>query len=96
MVKWLFSARIVAEPPHGISFLGWRIFPFRRRLKRRNIIAFMRRYRRNHRAYSAGTLTLGDWQQQLMGWIGHVQHGTTQALRRSLFAQPITPVMPPA
>ena len=68
----------------GTSFLGWRIFPFRRRLKRRNVIALMRRQRQYHRAYQARTLSLAQWQQRLQSWISHAAHGNTHALRTSL------------
>lgn len=69
---------------HGIPFLGWVVFPYRQRLKRRNIIGFARRFRRLREQYALGTCTLDDLKSSMMGWLGHVQHGNTRALRRSL------------
>jgi hypothetical protein len=73
----------------GLPFLGWRIFPYRRRLKRRNVIAFTRRFRALRRRYAAGTCTFADLGASVQGWIAHARHGQTAALRRSLLASPI-------
>jgi hypothetical protein len=70
----------------GLPFLGWRVFPYRRRLKRRNVIAFTRRFRQQRSRYAAGTCTAKELNASLQGWIGHARHGNTHALRRSLFA----------
>jgi retron-type reverse transcriptase len=69
---------------HGIPFLGWIVFPYRRRLKRRNVVAFTRRFRLLRQQYAQGTCTLDDLSNSIQGWLGHVQHGNTLALRRSL------------
>jgi hypothetical protein len=73
----------------GLPFLGWRIFPYRLRLKRRNVINFTRRFRRLRAQYAAGTCSLATMNASVQGWIGHVQHGHTKGLRRSLLAAPI-------
>ncbi len=73
----------------GLPFLGWRVYPFARRLKRRNVIAFTRRFRRIRARYAAGACTLADLDQQIQGWIGHARHGNTLALRRSLLRVPL-------
>jgi retron-type reverse transcriptase len=73
----------------GLPFLGWRVSPFRRRLKRRNVIAFTRRFRRQRARYAAGRCTLNDLTASIQGWVGHARHGNTAALRRSLLAAPL-------
>jgi retron-type reverse transcriptase len=73
----------------GLPFLGWRIYPHRRRLKRRNVIAFTRRFRRLRRHYADGTYSLDELHPHIQGWIAHAQHGNTLALRRSLLRVPI-------
>lgn len=73
----------------GLPFLGWRIFPFRRRLKRRNVVAFTRRFRRLRARYAAGERSFDQMQAAVQGWIAHAAHGNTLALRRSLFKQPL-------
>lgn len=68
----------------GLPFLGWRVYPYRRKLKRRNVLAFACRFRRMRARYAAGRCTLADINAGIQGWIGHVRHGNTLALRRSL------------
>lgn len=68
----------------GLPFLGWRVYPYRRRLKRRNVIAFTRRFRRLRMRYATGQCTFADLNASVQGWVGHAQHGNTRALRRSL------------
>ncbi len=76
----------VVPVTHGLPFLGWHVFPQRRRLKRRNLLAFARRFRRLRHRYAAGTCTLDTVQASVRGWIAHAAHGNTLALRRSLLA----------
>ncbi len=68
----------------GIPFLGWRIFPGHRRLKRRNGVAFQRRMRAGLQAYAAGQTSLERVQASVQGWIAHAAHGNTWGLRRAL------------
>jgi retron-type reverse transcriptase len=73
----------------GLPFLGWIVFPYRRRLKRRNIVAFGRRFRQLRARYAAGECSLDEVRASIQGWIGHAQHGNTRALRRSLLRGPL-------
>jgi hypothetical protein len=73
----------------GIPFLGWRIYPFHRRLKRRNGVAFQRRLARQLRAYAAEEITLKQLNASIDGWIAHVAHGNTWGLRRALLSSQV-------
>ncbi|MCB0200841.1 MAG: RNA-dependent DNA polymerase [Anaerolineae bacterium] len=73
----------------GIPFLGFRIYPDHRRLKRRNGVAFARRLRVAYCAVAAGNLTYEELQRRVHGWIAHARHGDTYGLRRSLLAAPV-------
>ena len=73
----------------GLPFLGWRIAPYRRKLKRRNLLAFARRFRRMRSRYADGRCTLAELDTCIQGWIGHVRHGHTVSLRRSLLNKPL-------
>jgi RNA-directed DNA polymerase len=68
----------------GIPFLGWRIYPDHLRLKRRNGVAFQRRYAALRRKFGRGKITREKMDASVQGWIAHVQHGQTWGLRRSL------------
>lgn len=73
----------------GIPFLGFRVFPTHRRLKRRNGIAFSRRLRRYQRQVVAGDMSLEELTRKVRGWTAHAAHGDTWRLRRSLLRDPI-------
>lgn len=74
---------------NGIPFLGFRIYPTHRRLKRRNGVAFARRFRKWREAVGRGEMTVEDLQKRVEGWIAHAAHGDTYGLRCSLLAEPI-------
>ena len=71
----------------GIPWLGFRVFPTHRRLKRQNVKAFGRRLRAQRDAYHAGQVTVDQIRQSLQAWIAHASHADTYRLRRSLFKQ---------
>jgi hypothetical protein len=73
----------------GIPWLGFRVFPTHRRLRRSNVKAFFRRLRGQRDAYRAGEIGLGDVRQSLQAWIAHASHGNTYRLRQALFKQVI-------
>lgn len=74
---------------NGIPFLGFRIYPTHRRLKRRNGVAFARRYGKLRQAAARGEITLEEIDRRVQGWLAHAAHGDTYGLRRSLLAAPI-------
>jgi hypothetical protein len=76
---------------NGIPFLGFRIYPTHRRLKRRNGVAFARRFRKWRAAVGRGEMSLAELHERVHGWIAHASHGDTYGLRCSLLAQPIPP-----
>jgi RNA-directed DNA polymerase len=75
----------------GIPFLGWRIHPDHLRLKRRNGVAFQRRFARLRSEYAAGRISRQRMDDSVRGWIAHVQHGQTWGLRRSLLNHGLVP-----
>jgi hypothetical protein len=69
----------------GVPFLGFIIFPDRRRLKRRKGIHFRRHLAGLVREHAAGTRPLADISSSVRGWINHVRFANTLGLRRALF-----------
>jgi RNA-directed DNA polymerase len=69
---------------NGIPFLGFRVYPTHRRLKRANGVAFARRLRRHCEAVARGELPYADLHRRVQGWIAHAAHGDTYRLRKSL------------
>jgi hypothetical protein len=66
---------------HGIPFLGFSVFPERRRLKRRQGIAYARRLRALARQYRAGVVSLAQVTASVQGWVNHARYGNTRGLR---------------
>ncbi len=68
----------------GIPFLGFRLAPGARRLKRRNAVMFARRLAGRVRAWERGeTGARGPWDCYL-GWEAHAAHGDTAGLCAAL------------
>ena len=79
----------------GVTFLGWRILPDRRRLARRNVISFRRRILALQRQYERGEIEWKDVAARLQAWNAHASHGDTWALRQQIFSQHPFSRMPP-
>jgi hypothetical protein len=69
----------------GIPFLGFRVFPTHRRVKRRKIVHFRRKLRQMYLAYANQTLPFDRLDASVQGWINHVRYGDTWGLRRAMF-----------
>jgi hypothetical protein len=68
----------------GIPFLGFVVYPGRRRLKRRKGVAFGRRLRWLAEQYADGRVTLEQVNASVGGWVNHVRYGNTVGLRTKL------------
>ena len=74
-------ARPVTE---GIPFLGFTVFPDRRRLKRRKGIHFRRKLRVLAQAAKTDRTALPRLHASVNGWVNHVRYGNTVGLRKSI------------
>ena len=70
----------------GITWLGYRVFPHYRRLRRDNVKAFRRRLREMQDAYSRGEMTIEEVGASVQSWIAHASHANTYRLRQRIFA----------
>jgi RNA-directed DNA polymerase len=91
LVDRLASYRLTIHPgahprpvTEGIPFLGFVVFPDRRRLKRRVGIAYQRRLMRLLEAYMDGELPLGRVTASVRGWANHAHYGNTLGLRKAV------------
>jgi hypothetical protein len=73
---------------NGIPFLGFRIYPTHRLLRRRNGVAFARRFRAQRGMLARGQMTPQELRRRVQGWAAHAAHGDTYRLRRSLLSSP--------
>ena len=79
---------------NGIPFLGFRIYPDKRRLKRRNGVAFARRFRKLRAQVAAGEITQEQLYQSVQSWMAHAAHGDTYRLRLALVTAHVIPRSP--
>jgi hypothetical protein len=75
----------------GIPFLGFIIFPDRRRLKRRKGVFFQRRLRGLTEAYRAGEIPLLSVRESIQGWINHTRYANTIGLRKAILSRSLKP-----
>ncbi len=75
----------------GFPFLGFQVFPQKRRLKRRKGIYYQRKYRAMLIEYSHGELELDRLTASVQGWINFVGYGNTVGLRKAVLGRNITP-----
>lgn len=75
---------VVSPVTEGIPFLGFRLYPDHRRLRRRNGVAFARRLRQMACDYRRGAIALPKVSARVQGWVAHASHADTWGLRRSL------------
>jgi hypothetical protein len=83
----------------GLPFLGFTVYPHRRRLKRRKGVHFQRNLRRLVAGVAAGEVSLPQFNARIRGWVEHVRHGNTVGLRKAILGairlRPPRPVKPP-
>jgi retron-type reverse transcriptase len=68
----------------GLTFLGFRLFHYHRRLRNDNARAFSRRLRTMAAAYTAGETTLEKIGERVQSWIAHARFGNTYRLRTQI------------
>ena len=70
----------------GVGFLGFRVFPYRRRLKRRKGIQYQRHLHQLLADYQQGLIEMDNVLDSVMAWNNHVSYGNTIGLRKQLFS----------
>ena len=74
----------------GIPFLGFVVYPDRRRLKRRKGIWYRRRLRRLVAAYQFGEISLARLTASVRGWTNHARYANTVGLRKAVLRETFT------
>ncbi|MEW5869483.1 MAG: reverse transcriptase domain-containing protein [Chloroflexota bacterium] len=68
----------------GFPFLGFVVYPWRRRLKRRKGLHYQRRLRFLLAACARGDLPFEALNASLRGWVEHARHANTTGLRKAI------------
>lgn len=71
----------------GIDFVGYRIWPTHRRVRRRTVKKIKQRLRQMAAEYAAGLLSLEEINAVVQSYIGHLSHADTYRLRQKLFSE---------
>ena len=72
---------------NGVSFLGFHLFAWHRRLSQTNIAYFKARTKTQMLMVHNGLMNFVTFRQSLVSWIGHASHGNTWNLRKVLFRE---------
>lgn len=99
IIAFLATLRLTLHEPEaavfpvtaGIPFLGFHVWPDHRRLRRRNIVAFRRRFRALREGYAAGRIPFEHMNASVRGWVAHASHADTFHLRAAVLAPAIVP-----
>ena len=66
----------------ALDFLGYRIWPTHRKLRKSSIVRIKHTLRKLHTLYSAGLIGLERVGQSVRSWVEHARHANTWLLRR--------------
>jgi retron-type reverse transcriptase len=84
----LHEERAVVFPARtGITWLGYRVFPYYCLLRKDNVKRFRRRLRQMRDDYLAGQIDLDQVQASIQSWIAHASHANTLHLRQRIFSE---------
>jgi len=75
---------VVLPVKAGVPFLGWRLYPDHRRLKRQTGLRFQRKLKALAEGYADGVIGLDVIHSSLASYAGHLKHGDTWGLQRKL------------
>jgi retron-type reverse transcriptase len=71
----------------GIPFLGFTVYPHRRRLKRRKGVHFQRKLRMLLAQCEAGEIPVCAVTTRVRSWVSHASHGNTVGLRKAILSR---------
>lgn len=94
LAGWRLTIHPGAHPrpvTEGIPFLGFHIFPDRRRLKRRKGVQYGQRLERLLQQYQRGEISLDVVTASVQGWVNHLRYANTVGLRKKLFREKMIP-----
>jgi len=78
------SKQTVTPTWAGVDFLGYRVFPDHRLLRRSTVWRYVRSFRAMQRRYSRGAASIQEVNQSVAAWVGHARHADTYGLRTAV------------
>ena len=80
------SAQVVPVSA-GIPWLGFVVYSTHRRLKSRKAVGATRHLAERFDAWQSGSITFGEFDASVRGWINHVRYADTWGLRGSVLGR---------
>jgi RNA-directed DNA polymerase len=77
----------VSRTHDGFPFLGFRVFPYYRRLRKENSKAYARRLRALAAAYQEGHVSAEQVQASVQAWVAHVSYAHSWRLRSRILGE---------
>lgn len=84
-----FSKTSVLPYERGCNFLGYRIWPHKRLLRRDSIRRMKRRLKRMEYLYKKGDIELPYIQQRVSSWVAHANHAKAESLKKKLLSSAV-------
>ena len=69
---------------HGVDFLGLKIFPFHKIMKKRNVRSFKRKLKLACKKFDNGEIKYDGVYDSLEGWIAYAKNAETYNLRKKI------------
>lgn len=93
MTNFLYDALYLTVNPRkvrfypariGVSFVGYTIYPYTRKVRGSSVRRFRKRFHRNVRGYLAGTVPESRLNDMVNAWSAHVKHGCGESLAKQV------------
>lgn len=81
-----FSKASVLPISRGVNFLGYRIWPTHRLLRKASIRRMRRAMRKMQKDYAGGKIALSQVQSRIASWVAHASHADSETLRRTMIS----------
>jgi hypothetical protein len=78
---------VVFPVAEGIDFLGYRVFPTHRRMRRVAVRRFTRRLRSLQEAHRSSNIDVHRVSQSIQSWVAHSHHAQTYRLRQAILSR---------
>ena len=75
----------VTPVEHGIPWLGFVVYPYKRNLKGRNVRHGRRHLAQCYEKWRTGAISFAQFDASVQGWINHVRYADTYSLRTRMF-----------
>ncbi len=80
---------VATSKGRALDFLGYRIWPTHRKLRKSSAQRMRRRLQKLQRLYAAGEIPLDRVRASIRSWIAHAKHADTYFLRKAILADAV-------